>query len=220
MVTNLNTCLDWVSARLVWAEKRPGSVESCNTSNEENDRGSACADAAALENMSSPDRQRGSTLPEVLATVGVIGILMAVAALGLNRGFVGLESSHQELVNSVREIRLQATVRGAHYRLTPFVSLYEIARLQDADADGLWDNDASFPVRLVNLPAGISISGSSASGGDGTVEFNTRGVAVDSLGGGSEVVQLVLTDSDGTTRLVEVWPSGQVRTEPLVGLLP
>lgn len=154
-----------------------------------------------------------------MTTVGVVAVLMAIAALGLTRRYVDLESSHQELVNSVRELRLRATLKGAHYRLTPSSSAYEIQRLRDDDGDGLWVPDPDAPPRVVELPPGVAIAAEKVSGDAAAVEFDTRGVMVDPDGAAAEVVRIALTDADGDRRVVEVWPSGQVQGQIIVGVL-
>ncbi len=156
----------------------------------------------------------------MVATVGVIAVLMAITVLGLSRRHVDLESAHQELTNVVRELRLRATVKGVHYRLEPQSSSFELRRLHDTDGDGLWDSDPAFSPKLVELPPGISIAVTKLSGGATALEFDTRGVAVDPLGAGAEVVRLTLTDANFATRTVEVWPSGQVQSAPIVAALP
>jgi Tfp pilus assembly protein FimT len=163
---------------------------------------------------------RGSSLPEVLATVGIVTVLMSIAVLGLGRRYADLESSHQELVNSIRETRLRATLKGAHYRLTALGTSYEIERLQDTDGDGIWDVDGNSSVRAVLLPPGVTIAAANLGGSEAAVEFNTRGVTVDPAGGPGEVVQLTLSDAASRTRVVEVWPSGQVQNESILGALP
>ncbi len=162
----------------------------------------------------------GSSLPEVLATVGIVTVLMSITALGLSRRHLDLDSAHQELVNAIREARLRATVKGSHFRLVPLTDSYEIVRLKDADGDGVWHVDADATPQTVRLPGGIRIASSNLSGDDAAIEFNTRGVAVDPAGGVAEVVHLTLTDDDARTRIVEVWPSGQVQGESLLGAAP
>ena len=163
---------------------------------------------------------RGSGLPEVVATLGVVEILMGMAVLGLNRRYADLESAHQELTNVVREIRLRSTIRGHHYRLVPSTESYEVRRLQDDDGDGLWMNDPAAAAQTIDLPPGVTLAVNTISGGSTMLEFDTRGVAVDPLGGDAEVVQLTLTDKESRTRTVEVWPSGQVHGQPIVVASP
>lgn len=170
--------------------------------------------------MKIPLGNEGSSLPELIATVGVIGILLAVSVLGLSRRFLDLEATHQELTNVIREMRLRSTIKGAHYRLTPMTTSYGVSRLRDDDADGLWEIDPDAAPQHVELPPGITIGVTKLSGGNTSLEFDTRGVAVDPLGQEAEVVQLTLTDAKSETRAVEVWPSGQVQREPIVPVSP
>ncbi len=155
----------------------------------------------------------------MMATVAVVAILMAVAALGLSRRFVDLDSAQQELINDIRETRLRASVQGAHYRITASGTQYEIQRLQDSDSDGVWDVDSAKPAEVVPLPPGMSMTATAVSGGSEVAEINSRGVLVDT-GADAGVIQYVLADADGQTRLVELWPSGQVQDTTFVGLLP
>lgn len=151
-----------------------------------------------------------------MATVGVIAVLMAIAALGLDRRHADLETAHQEFVNAVRELRLRATVKGAHYRLAPAATSYAIERLQDGDGDGAWEADPASPPRVVQLPPGVQIDLSSFDA-ETPIEFDTRGVLVATGGVAADVVRIVLTDHRDERRAVEVWPSGQVQGRSIVG---
>ncbi len=163
---------------------------------------------------------RGSGLPEMVATVGVVAILMSIAVLGLSRRFVDLESAHQELTNTVRQLRLRSTIQGAHYRLTGMTDSYEVRRLEDSDGDGLWVPDSGVSAQTVELPPGVTIEVAKISGATTPIEFDTRGVAVDPLGAEAEVIRITLTDAAARTRTVEVWPSGQVHGEPIAMVVP
>lgn len=164
---------------------------------------------------------RGTSLPEVMATVGVIAVLMAVAASGLNRRYADLETAHQELVNDVREMRLRASLKGAHFRLSTGATSYEIQRLQDGDRDGLWQPDPTVAPRVVHLPPGVQMAVTQKSGDVTQVEFDTRGVVVDPEDGRSgDVVVVVLSDQHDDRRRVEIWPSGQVQGRTIVGGSP
>ena len=156
----------------------------------------------------------GTSLPEMMVTIAVVTILLAVAALGLTRRFVDLEMVQQELINAIRETRLRASVTGARHRLVAMSDRYEIERLEDSDADGVWSVDSSMTPRVVVLPPGMSIAASAVGGGSEVAYFSSRGVLV---GDDADVVQYVLSDSEGKTRLVELWPSGQVQADSVVG---
>jgi prepilin-type N-terminal cleavage/methylation domain-containing protein len=160
--------------------------------------------------------ERGLTLIEMLVTVGIIGVVLGIATIGLRGSFMQFGSSSQRLINDLRLARADATTRGAHYRLTFLGTTYRIERLEDNDSDGQWEPDplAAQPARVVFWPADITVSldGNQGTSGEPCVEFNTRGMLVPVAGQRiAEMTKITLQDSKhNQSKIIQVWPSGQM----------
>lgn len=146
---------------------------------------------------------RGATLLEVIAVVGVLGVSTGVAVSRLNAGSAQLDSARQELIASLRLCRSQAVASGNHCRVElASDSAYRVQRMLPPSTPGdPWLADASF-TRVVPLPSTVRLSPSS-----GSFEFDTRGSRIDA----TQRTLLTLVDSGyGRQLTVEIWPSGQV----------
>jgi Tfp pilus assembly protein FimT len=165
--------------------------------------------------------ERGTTIPEVLVTVSVIALALSGSVLALNSTFEDRRTASQAFVNDLRMARMNAVTRGAHYRVTWTGDVYTIERLQDENGDGIWQSDDESVPQTRELSGGISISTSSSEStapDEPGVEFDTRGMVVDSDGELRDVVHVAISEAaDGTTgggtSHIEVWPSGQVYLE-------
>jgi len=153
--------------------------------------------------------QVGSSLAEVLVTLGIVTSVMGVGVLGLNRGYMNLTTAKQNLVNDLRRARMQATLKGAHYRFEVAGGQYTITRLTDADGDGEWEVAADFPSKVVDLPPGFSLS-ASAAGEAASAEFDGRGLLVPQGDGSLGIITLTVSDDQGKSHRLQIWPSGQV----------
>lgn len=168
----------------------------------------------SLRRDSGPRRslgERGSTIPEILVTVGIIGLVLGTSVIGLNASYADLGSSSQTFVNGLRQARMNSVTRGAHFRVSWTSSKLTTRRLQDDDADGTWATDDEFDPFVQNLPAGISIATTSPN----KVEFDTRGMIVPPSGSSQSVVHVTINGASGPnhsggTMEVEIWPSGQI----------
>ena len=81
--------------------------------------------------------------------------------------------------------------------------------MQDADGDGIWAVDSSYPTQTVTLSPAVSIGGAVL---NKSIEFNQRGLLHSTIAGEiPAVVYVPLTLTGGSTKTIEVWPSGQVQ---------
>lgn len=152
-----------------------------------------------LVNVSSGTRA-GFTILELLVTMGILAILFATAATFIRPSIYDLDTATKELVGNLRVSRGHAVSRGAHYRIAvSSASAYGVERLKEAG--GAWIVDET-EARLVTLPPAIQL----ATGVGATIEINSRGLLVQP----ADLLLLTLSDaSNGQTRVIEVWPSGQ-----------
>lgn len=152
--------------------------------------------------------QRGMSLIELLVTIGIISVLIALTIPQLNQSTLNLPIAEQNLIADIRMTRASATTRGARFKVSLASDSYSIRRLQDDDNDGEWEPDGAFPTQTVNFPSSITIT----EGADAEIEFTTRGLLADQPDGTpAAIVTISLHDSHkGETRTVEVWPSGQI----------
>jgi Tfp pilus assembly protein FimT len=157
-----------------------------------------------------PRWQAGTSLAEVMVTLGIITIVMGVGVLGLDRDFLDLDTARQMLVNDLRMARMQATLKGVRFRVTLGAGGYRIERLVDTNGTGNWQVDGSYAAKTVNLPSGYALTSTSTAGSATTAEFDGRGLLVAQPNGTIGVISIVLSDDDGRQKAVKLWPSGQV----------
>lgn len=159
--------------------------------------------------------ERGTSLIEILATAGIIGILLGGAVLGLNATFNDLTSSSQAFAGDVRLARMDAVTRGVHFRVVWSGTSYKTERLVDTDGDGNWKPVLGAPPQIRALPAGITLGSAGGDQGAQSVEFDTRGMVVTPESGSPEVVVVGVSKAAPTSRNsgtvdIEIWPSGQI----------
>lgn len=147
--------------------------------------------------------EHGFTLIELVVAVATLAVAAAVAIPHIpNRNF-GLWNGHSQVIADLRRARMDALVKGDHYRVTiDDASTYTMVRLKDDDNDGLWTPDGSTE-QTRTLPDNVTF----AEGIGESFEFNTRGLMVIP----DAAAPLRLADSNtGKERWITVWPSGQV----------
>src|SRR4051794_29608572 len=93
--------------------------------------------------------QRGMSLIELMVTMSVMAIMIAIAVPKLNKSTLNLPVTEQTLIGDIRIARADATSRGVHYLVSIASSSYSVQRLQDNDKDHVWEPDGAFPVRTV-----------------------------------------------------------------------
>jgi len=154
--------------------------------------------------------QSGTSLAEVMVTLGMITVVMGVGVLGLDRDYLDLETARQSLVNDLRMARMQATLKGVRFRVTLSGNGYRIERLVDTDGTDKWQVDGDYAAKIVEFPTGFALTSTSTSGSATTAEFDGRGLLVAQPNGTIGVISIVLVDDDGRQKAVKLWPSGQV----------
>jgi prepilin-type N-terminal cleavage/methylation domain-containing protein len=149
---------------------------------------------------SSARTECGFTLVEIIVAIGILAVLLGTAASYIRPSVYDLDAAASELLSSLRVSRSRAISRGVRYRLTiESTSTYRVERLKEVA--GVWVSDEA-ETRLVELPGTIQLSTGLAA----AIEINTRGLLVQPV----DLLLLTLQDSsNGRTRTVEVWPSGQ-----------
>jgi Tfp pilus assembly protein FimT len=155
--------------------------------------------------------RKGTTFTEALATISLAAIVASLGAVGVSRHYLDMATTGQELLNSLRQARMEATRRGAHHRVALFPTSYRVERMADTDGNGLWEDDSSAPSQQVALPRHLSLAVQNAEVGT-LVEFNSRGMVVGEEGEiQDDMIEIVLTDSrSDETMQIRVWPSGQI----------
>jgi prepilin-type N-terminal cleavage/methylation domain-containing protein len=151
----------------------------------------------------------GLSLIELLVVIAMISILGAIAIPSTNRSVLNLPTSAFEFEANMRLARGNATGRGVHYRVVISSNSYDIERLQFNPTVQTWEPDPRFAKETVSLPKNISIG----LGAGERVEFNSRGLLEPNPDGTpATLVTVELHDeSNGQTRAVRIWPSGQVQ---------
>ncbi len=155
--------------------------------------------------------QRGMTMVELLVTISILAVMIAVAVPKLNKSVLDLPVTEQNLMGDIRLARANATSRGVHFRVSVSTSSYSVQRLQDNNNDGVWEPDSGFPAQVTEMPPGISLS--LADGSSSVLEFTTRGLLADNSDGtpaGIVTIYIHKTLDGDETKTVEIWPSGQV----------
>ena len=152
------------------------------------------------------DNASGFTLLELLVVIAIIGVTAGLSLPYLRADTLDLKVEGQRFMGHMRIARANAVNRGTHYRLSISPSSYQIERLADDDADGVWIAEAT--VVDLPLPAGLTLSSDT----DGVVEFDTRGFVMPPTGALlADVETLTLGDTaSGKATVLEVWPSGQI----------
>jgi Tfp pilus assembly protein FimT len=163
--------------------------------------------------------QRGTSLPEVVVTIGVISLVTGLSVTGITGRYDTLNSAASTLLNQLRLARMNSITRGAHYRITLSDDTYKLERLQDNDGNGVWDLDTQNTPQEVTVPDEIALS---AEGGVGTpdgssIEFDSRGMLAVPSGISNGVVEIFVTAvagiNAGRVSRIEVWPSGQIQID-------
>lgn len=146
-------------------------------------------------------RTGGFTVLELIVTMSLITILMAVAMPRAPHSSLTLWNSNEQLLGDLRRARADALTRGDHFVLEiTGASSYRERRMQLVGLEWL---PVDPPIRGRDLPEGITFT----AGVGMRFEFNTRGLLVIPDAAGN----LQLHDAhSGHNRGITVWPSGQV----------
>ena len=136
--------------------------------------------------------QQGFSLIEMIATIALLGILVAMATGGLTYYFSvkSLDTSAKELTTQIREAQAMAVSTGNTYRINfgqPDMGTYILQSLQDSG----WV-DVRGPI---NLEGGVNFAAASS------LEFYSRGTC---SGAACDGGQLLLQERFGSNKTIQV----------------
>ena len=87
--------------------------------------------------------QEGFSLMELIVVIGLVGLMLTIAAPAANSKAMSLPQEAEELQSNFRLARANSMRHGAHFRVTiTGAKTYTIQRMQDADGDGIWAVDS------------------------------------------------------------------------------
>jgi Tfp pilus assembly protein FimT len=144
---------------------------------------------------------RGYTAIELLATIGLIAAVTAMAIPHFDPARMQINAAQRLLIANLRVARTNAITRSVHYRVEfPTTSQIRVQRM--ILVANAWQPDSS-GVQNIALPGQTTLPSSLV----GTnIEFNTRGMAVNL----AAPQQIDITDTFGVTKSLQAWPSGQI----------
>jgi prepilin-type N-terminal cleavage/methylation domain-containing protein len=156
----------------------------------------------------------GYTAVELLVVVALIALLAAVSFPMFEGTFrvARLDGAARDLVGEIRHARSLAVSRGGYYGLHTSGNTYRVERVESSADLATWSSptvvtqwqDLAQQFKGVTL-AGI-VNGDPIAG----PIFNSLGASIDSTG--SRSVTITLADASGATRVIQVSPTGNVRT--------
>jgi Tfp pilus assembly protein FimT len=155
--------------------------------------------------LALPCGTRGYSLIQVVVTLSLVAILGAIAVPKWKATQMNIVTARRLVLATLRLARTNAITKSIHYQVSFPSDMGHITlsgMLQSPAGSGIWVVDQT-KVQTTALPASTQVAASSQAI---TVEFNTRGMVVNS----TAVVQINLTDAFGLTRSLKVWPSGQM----------
>ncbi len=134
----------------------------------------------------------------------MIAVLSAIAMPGWKANRMNILTARRMVVANLRLARANAITKSIHYQVSfPDTSHVSLSAMQlDPLHPGTWVVDTT-KVQTSALPSRTNVAASSLST---VVEFNTRGMVVNV----SSMKQISLSDSFGSTKSLQVWPSGQM----------
>ena len=148
-------------------------------------------------------RCEGNTLIELLALIGILGVIAGTALPHFDTRREDINTAMRTLMGEFRTARTHAITTGRHYSVNLAGSASLTVQRHDQAADGTWP--VSSTPKSITLPSSVSWTMIPA-----TIEFNTRGTMITS----SEPVFVYVTDQIGSrVHSFSVWPSGQVQEE-------
>lgn len=139
---------------------------------------------------------RGFTLVELVVTMGILAVLLGVAALGMRGLDNPLDDAAQQVSAVLKQSRLRAMANTNAYRVSPASATQLHVEYANRCSAGTWTDEPAFDE---TLPKGIAFKSTAWS-----VCFNSRGLA-------SNTVSVdVVRQKDSKELRVEVMLGGAV----------
>jgi prepilin-type N-terminal cleavage/methylation domain-containing protein len=145
---------------------------------------------------------RGYSLIEVMVTLGIGAVLIAIAVPMWNANRMNVLTARRMVLANLRLARTNAITKFVHYQVSfPNTGhVVALSRMVESPAgSGTWVADTT-KVQTSALPADTQVSTAAV-----IVQFNTRGMVANA----TTMTGISLTDSFGNTKSLQVWPSGQ-----------
>jgi len=149
-------------------------------------------------------QQAGYTLIEAVVIIALLGVLVGIAMPHFSQQRIQIVNAQRLAIASLRLARSNAISKSVHFQVAfPDATHIRVARMVETPADsGNWYVDTS-SVQTTALPVPTSFASTLI----GTaIEFNSRGYIVDL----KSPVRIDTQDTFGTTKSLQVWPSGQI----------
>jgi prepilin-type N-terminal cleavage/methylation domain-containing protein len=161
--------------------------------------------------------QAGFTLPEVLVTVVILGILTAIAAPTIRFGSNPLKDSSNRIAGSIKLLRAKAMSQTSAYRLhavpgpVPGTVALKVERAMLC-SDTVWTADPAFATEDTLLDRQVQISQVTLNSQSKPIDswsicYNSRGLATQNL-------VLTLRD-DHSDQSITVFPGGAVDVQAI-----
>lgn len=138
--------------------------------------------------------RQGFSLLELLITLGVLGIVMGIAALNLRPLSGDLETAANEVIGMFRQARARAMTTTSAYRITPTSPETFVVEYATGCGATTWTND---PKLVRTLREGVQLTSTGWQ-----VCFNSRGLA--------NSAPIFGVAEDGTTINLQVFLGGAV----------
>ena len=154
--------------------------------------------------LGTRSHKRGYSLIEVAAAISIMAILVGIALPMWNTSALSVFLARRTVLVTLRLARANAITKSLHYQVS-FPDAGHIAlsgMRKDPAGSGAWVLDPA-KVQTTALPAPAQVSAASLSS---RVEFNSHGLVASA----AAMTQISLSNSSGTTRSLQVWPSGQI----------
>ena len=147
----------------------------------------------------------GYSLIQVVVALAIVAIVGAIAVPNWKANRMNILTARRLVLATLRLARANAITKSIHYKVSFPSDMGHVTlsgMVQSPAGSGTWVVDQT-KVQTTALPASTQVAASSQSI---TVEFNTRGMVVNS----TAVVQITFSDAFGITKSLQLWPSGQI----------
>jgi len=164
--------------------------------------------------------ERGFTLPEVLTTVAILGILIAIAMAIWNSVIESrrVDAAANQLASDLRLAHTKATNQLTDWRVMvePGERAYELRKLEESHEEEEEDDELDPGVEKTiprSLPEGTKVLSTTAGGGDSPfIELNSDG-SLYVVSGPNGNVQVSSTDGDPKRKITFMSPTSRIKLD-------